>query len=482
MRVPSVALAGLLALSIIVPAVSAHHGDTDEAAEAPPNPFAPATLYHHYLLIEEELRQYQQTYPDLFKYKVIGKSVAGLNIYGAHITNFKSTDPPMEDRKRFYFDGSIHSNEQLGMEMAMDIIRFLLEGYKVNATAKAAVEDRQTFVVPLVNPDGNVRDSRQNLHAVDLNRNFPAGWGGPGSAAKGTAPLSEPETQAIAKFLEEVRPHYSNSYHTGTLMLLHPYGYTKDSSPDHAMYTRICQEIQGDMNKANPSGRPVPCGPIYTTIYPASGTTADYVYAEYGANSWTFEVDSEQNLWVHFDARSGDLRGRLGEAWVSVLHAYANIERYGALLDVLEVKTRLKDGAVAGVELKIANQGLGAPNNTVVRLLGADGRSGPSVSVNPPIEPNEVRTVVLPASVDVRAGGRVDVDLSYNKTFFKGYSDHEVVNLQAIKQGATLVLERVQPGAILPLEEPEQASPGFEALLLVASILGGIWVLRRRTA
>lgn len=482
MRLRSFLLAGLLAISIALPTASAHHGDTDLVAEAPPNPFAPATLYHHYLLIEEELKQYQETYPDLFKYKVIGKSVAGLNIYAAQITNFKSTDPPVEKRERFYFDGSIHSNEQLGLEMSMDIIRFLLDGYKVNATAKSAVDMRQTFVVPLVNPDGNVRDARHNLRSVDLNRNFPAGWGGPGSAFRGEKPLSEPETQAIAKYLQEVRPHYSNSYHTGTLMLLHPYGNTNAPSPDHALYTRICQEIQADMNRRNPEGRAVPCGQIYTTIYPASGTTADYVYAEFGANSWTFEVDREQNLWVHFDAKDGNLRDRLGESWVAVLHAYQNLERYGALLEVLEVKTRFRDGVVAGVELKITNKGLGAPNNTLVRLVGADGRPGPYVSVNPPIEPGEVRTVVLPASVDVRAGGRVDVDLSYNKTFYRGYAAQELVSLQAIKQGANLVLERVGADRVLPLEEPEKASPGFEALLLVASILGGVWVLRRRSA
>jgi hypothetical protein len=485
MRITIALVAGLVTLTMVAPLAAAHHNDTDHVAEAPPNPFAPIELYHYYLMIEDQLKAWSQQYPDLFEYKVIGKSVLGLNMFAVKITNKKSTDPPMDQRYRLYFDGSIHSNEQLGMETVMDIAKYLLDGYASDKDAKFIVDHRITYMVPLVNPDGNVRDSRQNVNNVDLNRNFPAGWGGPGSAAKGPKPLSEPETQAIAKYLEEVRPHYSNSFHTGTLMLLHPFGnYASDAkvhSPDHELFTAICQTIQADMNKAN-GGKTVPCGQIYSTIYPASGTTADYVYDRFGSSSWTFEVDNEQNLYVHTEAKDGPLRQRLGEAWVAVKHAFMNVERYGALLVVKETLPKLRSDRIVAVEVTIENQGMGASNNTVLHLIGADGKSGVDVHLAS-IAPGANTTVRVPANSAIAAGGALSVDLQYNKTMFKGFADHQVLDLQAVKDGGALVLKQAGGAASAKGADAVKTgggSPGFDAVLLAVSTLATLFVLVRR--
>ena len=104
------------------------------------------------------------------------------------------------------------------------------------------------WVVPLVNPDGallvqegaaSVRTSlrggleylnggadfslwKANARAVDLNVNFDAGWGtgrqnlrSPAPANYiGTAPFSEPETQALRDFTLEISPAFTLSWHT----------------------------------------------------------------------------------------------------------------------------------------------------------------------------------------------------------------------------------------------------------------------------
>ena len=73
------------------------------------------------------------------------------------------------------------------------------------------------WIVPAMNPDGVVHQDRHNAHQVDLNRNFPFGWGPigePGDAEyAGTGPASEPETQAIVAFLDEIRPEMVIWYH-----------------------------------------------------------------------------------------------------------------------------------------------------------------------------------------------------------------------------------------------------------------------------
>lgn len=75
-------------------------------------------------------------------------------------------------------------------------------------------------VVLAANPDGLVRGTRGNAHGVDLNRNFPtADWrdapvmhrstlDAPRDVVlgAGTAPGSEPETAALVRLIEELRP------------------------------------------------------------------------------------------------------------------------------------------------------------------------------------------------------------------------------------------------------------------------------------
>jgi protein MpaA len=61
------------------------------------------------------------------------------------------------------------------------------------------------LVIPLVNPDGIVRGSKNSARDVDLNRNFPARsfvtTHAPGYFP-GPAPLSEPESRVVAEVVE----------------------------------------------------------------------------------------------------------------------------------------------------------------------------------------------------------------------------------------------------------------------------------------
>lgn len=459
MRVLALLAAGLF----VVPVASAHI--TSDEHEAPP-PLGPVELYHLYVMIGQELERLHELRPDLMEYKVIGKSVLGLDIYGVEVTNFQGGDVPMDDRYRLYFDGSIHSNEQLGMEAAMDILRWLIEDYDSDELAKWSVDNRRTFIVPLVNPDGNIRDSRRNANDVDLNRNFPAGWGGPGSSARGPAPLSEPETQAVAAYLEEVVPHYSNSFHTGTLMLLHPWGnYTRDTnvtSPDHDMYTAICQAIQAEMDAA--AGREVPCGQVFSTIYPASGTTVDYVYDRFGSVSWTFEVDNEQNLWWSTEP----IRQRLGETWASVTHAYENVHRYGGMLELLQVVPIVDDGVLTGFDVTVRNDGMGAASQIELRV-------GDETVEVPLLGANDTQTFRVPA--DWRPGDNGTLAIAYNKTFHKGFREvhGHAMSLQEADAGLVLVVEGLGAEAVDAVDAAKAPMIGL-AWLLAALVL----VRRRR--
>ena len=73
------------------------------------------------------------------------------------------------------------------------------------------------WLVESMNPDGQAAQDRHNANQVDLNRNFPADWGpigvpGDGQYA-GPSVASEPETQAMVAFVEEIRPDLIIWYH-----------------------------------------------------------------------------------------------------------------------------------------------------------------------------------------------------------------------------------------------------------------------------
>ena len=127
--------------------------------------------------------------------RTIGKSVQGRSIVAWRLGD------PRSSRKVVVL-GGMHGNE-LGPSR---IITNLRDGRPIRGA--------DIWVVPVYNPDGAVRRTRQNAHGVDLNRNYPRNWRRlTGTYNSGPRPASEPETKAVMAFLQAVRPAYIVSFH-----------------------------------------------------------------------------------------------------------------------------------------------------------------------------------------------------------------------------------------------------------------------------
>jgi beta-N-acetylhexosaminidase len=101
--------------------------------------------------------------------------------------------------------GEIHGTEPAGRA----IVRRLRRARPPRGTALLLVDS--------ANPDGGRARTRWNARGVDLNRNFPFGWrplGAPfDTYHSGPAPLSEPESAALADLIRRVRPRVTVWYH-----------------------------------------------------------------------------------------------------------------------------------------------------------------------------------------------------------------------------------------------------------------------------
>ncbi len=133
---------------------------------------------------------------------VIGHSAEGKPIRAQRIG-------PPGARVKLMVVGAVHGNEPAGKA----VIARLRRARPPRGTALWLVED--------ANPDGSAAGSRHNARGVDLNRNFPYRWRlQDGVYESGPGPASEPETQALQRFIERVRPRVTLWYHQALRMVV----------------------------------------------------------------------------------------------------------------------------------------------------------------------------------------------------------------------------------------------------------------------
>jgi beta-N-acetylhexosaminidase len=133
---------------------------------------------------------------------VIGRSGEGRPIRAVRIG-------PRRAPVKLMVVGAIHGNEPAGKA----VIARLRKARPPRGTALWLVED--------ANPDGAAAGSRHNAGGVDLNRNFPYRWQPQdGVYESGPGPASEPETQALQRFIARERPRVTIWYHQALRMIV----------------------------------------------------------------------------------------------------------------------------------------------------------------------------------------------------------------------------------------------------------------------
>ncbi|MGZ4459318.1 MAG: M14 family zinc carboxypeptidase [Nocardioidaceae bacterium] len=133
--------------------------------------------------------------PAVVESRLIGHSVAGRAIYAWRVGD---PDAPTTAVAM----ATMHGNEPAPRQ----ILRSIRDGRPVHGV--------DLWVIPTVNPDGLARHTRKNADGIDLNRNFPWRWARlDGNYESGPRPASEPETRALMRFFDTIRPDFVVSFH-----------------------------------------------------------------------------------------------------------------------------------------------------------------------------------------------------------------------------------------------------------------------------
>jgi predicted deacylase len=249
----------------------------------PRPPIVDSHVYHHYPDLTTELQNLASSNPETTKLTSIGRSVQGRELWQMEITDFNVPDG---GKYTVYIDGGHHGNEQLGMELAVQLIHEAVEG---RLSSPDILARYHFFIVPMINPDGNMMDQRQNANGVDLNRNYGFQW--TNEADHGSGPESEPESHANAENMRGIDKAFGIDLyltgHTGTNVLIYSWAWTLDQAPDDTLLAHIGATAN------NLTG--VTYGQTSVLLYIATGSSKDMGYGELGAPSFTYEVDDQQN-------------------------------------------------------------------------------------------------------------------------------------------------------------------------------------------
>ena len=139
----------------------------------------------------------QNRVADAIQHITIGTSVQGRPI--------TATERGTAGGKVVLVFGVIHGDENAGRK-AIELLK-----------SQPVPPGIDLWLVDSMNPDGEALNQRQNANGVDLNRNFPHGWGPIGSPGywqyAGRSAASEPETKAAVALIDQIHPAITLWYH-----------------------------------------------------------------------------------------------------------------------------------------------------------------------------------------------------------------------------------------------------------------------------
>jgi len=206
-----------------------------------------------------------------------------------------------------------HAREPQSLSQLIFFMWYVLENYGSDAEVTNLVDNTEMFFIPMINPDGYVRNQTTNPNGgglwrknrrdngdgtmgVDLNRNYGYEWAydnqgsSPSSNSdtyRGPAAFSEPETKAVKWFSEQHSFDFALNYHSHGNYLIYPWGFIPGPlTPDSSYFIAVASHMTSQNNYVFGTG-------YETVAYATNGDSDDWMYGEQTAKNKIFSMTPE---------------------------------------------------------------------------------------------------------------------------------------------------------------------------------------------
>ncbi|XP_040147371.1 carboxypeptidase A2 isoform X2 [Ictidomys tridecemlineatus] len=184
------------------------------------------------------------------------------------------------DKPAIWLDAGIHAREWVTQATALWIANKIASDYGNDPSITSILDTMDIFLLPVTNPDGYVFSQTQNRMwrktrskvsgslcvGVDPNRNWDAGFGGPGASSSpcsdsyhGPRANSEVEVKSIVDFIKSHGEFKAFiTLHSYSQLLMYPYGYKCTKSDNFDELTKpVVEALTGPMTLASNTHLPL---------------------------------------------------------------------------------------------------------------------------------------------------------------------------------------------------------------------------------
>lgn len=215
-----------------------------------------------------------------------------------------------DNRPAVWIDCGIHAREWVSQATGVWTANKIATDYGRDPSLTSYLDQMDVFLMIVTNPDGYVYTHTNNrmwrktrsknpgspCRGVDPNRNWDAGFGGPGASKNpcsdsyhGPSPQSEVEVHNVVKFVKNHGNFKSFiSVHAYSQLLMYPYGYSCTDVPDAPELDSLGRSAVKALSTLY--GTRYQVGSICKIIYQASGGSIDWSYNLGIKYSFAFEL------------------------------------------------------------------------------------------------------------------------------------------------------------------------------------------------
>ncbi|XP_053925385.1 carboxypeptidase O [Cuculus canorus] len=264
------------------------------------------TQYHPMEEIYQWMTEIQKSNRELVTQHYLGRTFENRPMYYLQISQ-----PSDKTKKIIWMDCGIHAREWISPAFCQWFVKEILQNYESDPKIRRFLQNLDLYVLPVLNIDGYIyswekeRLWRKNrspymngtCYGTDLNRNFNSSWGSIGVSYNcsseifcGSGPESEPETRAVAQFIEGKKSDIACylTIHSYGQYILTPYGSTTKPPSNNEELMNVAEKAAAAL--MGKYGTRYQVGSTSSILYNNSGSSRDWAHMIGIPLSYTFEL------------------------------------------------------------------------------------------------------------------------------------------------------------------------------------------------